>query len=72
LIQKNLNSPVPDKEEKEKELNRVADYWTSSRGTHTRLGLTYFFCEFLNLVNTLFEIIFETYGTRDSLIILYF
>jgi hypothetical protein len=51
LIQKNLSGPVPDKAEKEKELDRVADYWRSSRGTHTKLGLTYFFCEALNLVN---------------------
>lgn len=51
LIQ-NLKTHVPDKDEKEKELNKLAEYWTKNRGTHTRMALTYLFCEVLNLVNT--------------------
>ncbi len=50
LAQKNLQTPVPDKEEKAKELDRVVDYWNNHRGFHTKFALFYFACELLNLV----------------------
>ena len=58
LIQNNLNVPAPDKDEKEIALGRVAEYWTSCRGAHSGLALTYLFCEALNLVNLLGQVFF--------------
>jgi len=56
LTQKNLQTPVPDKEEKAKELDKMVDYWKNHRGLHTKFALTYFACELLNLV-TYFQVI---------------
>ena len=50
LAQKNLQTPVPDTEEKDKELERVVCYWNNHRGLHTKFALYYFACELLNLV----------------------
>ena len=51
LIQNNIKGPVSDPDQKKKELDRLAAYWLSSRGTHGVFALAYFVCELLNLVN---------------------
>jgi hypothetical protein len=59
LAQKNLQTPVPDKEEKAKELDKIVDYWKNHRGLHTKFALVYFACELLNLVTYFLVICFD-------------
>jgi hypothetical protein len=56
LVQNNLRGPNQNFDEKNTELNRLAQYWADNRGTHGGLALAYFVCEALNFINVLGQI----------------
>ena len=50
-----------DENAKSLQIRRIAAYFRAHRGTHTCYALTFFFCEFLNLVNVIGQIFFIDY-----------
>jgi len=72
MLVSGLNVPIVDTETKNERKEVLVNYFTENRNNHNFYALRFFFCEFLNLANVLFQIFlmdffldyqFTTYGT---------
>ena len=58
MLVSGLNVPIVNQEAKRERKEVLVNYFTDSQRSHNFYAFRFFFCEFLNLVNVLFQIYF--------------
>ena len=58
MLVQDMNVPMVDKDQKEDRKKVLVDYFLEDRHNHEIYAYTFFFCEFLNFVNVLLQLLF--------------